>query len=94
MMMNYCELTEVKEKLDSMGIRYQELRCNGGIFVYVNGLMQIDNPTKKQQKQFYPEVRISLHEGDVGYYVKECGVTHENQSLEKVINYVEKWVLA
>lgn len=93
-MLTYLELTEVKNELERRGVKYQEGRVNGAIFVYVNGLMQINKPTKKQQKQFWPEVRISLHEGDYGYYVKECGMTHENQSIEKVMKYVEKWALA
>lgn len=93
-MLTYLELAEVKEEPEKRDIKYREVRINGGIFVYVNGLMQIDKLTKKQQKQFWPEVRVSLHEGDSGYYVKECGVIHENQSLEKVMNYVERWAVA
>lgn len=93
-MLTYLELTEVKNELERRGIKYQEERVNDAIFVYVNGLMQINKPTKKQQKQFWPDVRISQCDGDYGYYVKECGMIHENQSIEKVMKYVEKWALA
>ena len=90
--MKYCELTEVKEALDKRGMKYKEVRINGGILLYINGLMQIQKPTKSDSKKFWSEVRVSLHEGDSGYYVKACGVTHSNQSLEKVLNHIERWV--
>lgn len=90
--MKYLELTEVKERLEAEDIKYREGRINGGIFVYVNGLMQIDNPTKKQQKQFWPEVRISLHDGDYGYYVKACGAIHENQNIKSILGFIDQYV--
>lgn len=85
------ELTHVKALLECEGINYKEKRMNGGIWIYVNELMQIKNPTKKQMKASYPEVRISKHSCDFGYYVKECGMIHENQSLEQVLKYVKYW---
>lgn len=90
--MKYCELTEVKEALDKKGIRYKEVRINGGILLYVNGLMQILKPTKKYRNKFCPDVRVSLHEGDTGYYVKACGAIYENQSLEQVLDHIERWI--
>lgn len=90
--MRYLELTEIKKMLDERGIVYEEFRINGGIFVWTNGLMQIQNPTRADRKKFWPEVRISHHEGFDGYYVKECGITHENQSIEKVMYYVEQYI--
>ena len=90
--LKYCELTEVKEELDSRGIKYKEVRLNGGILLYINGLMQIQDPTEKQRKLFWPDVRVSLHEGDYGYYVKACGAIHQNQSIENVIDIIEYWL--
>lgn len=90
--MTYLELNELKEELDKRGIRYRENRINGCILLYVNGLMQIENPTRKQQTSFWPYVRVSLHEGDYGYYVRACGVIHENQSMEQVLGHIYEWI--
>lgn len=90
--MKYCELTEVKEALDKKGMKYKEVRINGGILLYVNGLMQIQKPTKNDTEKFWPEVRVSFHEGDTGYYVKACGAIYKNQSLEQVLEHIEKWI--
>lgn len=90
--MIYEELDAVKEMLDAAGYKYEEVRYNEGIFVYVNDLMQIRKPTKKQMEQFYPDVRISKHKGEPGYYVKECGWIHKNQSLGQILACIEQTV--
>jgi hypothetical protein len=91
--MKYLELTEVKEELEKRGIKYAEkVTGEGAKFVYVNGLMQIENPTEEQHTQFWPYVRVSLHEGDYGYYVRACGAIYEDQSLEQVLGHIEQWI--
>lgn len=91
-MLKYKELTEVKEILEKKGIKYKERRFNGVILLYINGLMQIDKPKKKDLERFWPEVRISLHEGDSGYCVKACGMTYMNQTLGSVMKHIWNWV--
>ena len=90
--MKYLELTEIKEALDEKGIKYKEVRNNGVIFVYVNGLMQIQKPKRTDKQKFWPEVRISYHAGDYGYYVKACGAIYDNQSIDKVMNLIDIFV--
>lgn len=87
-MLNYLELTEVKKELESRNIKYKEVRPNNGILLYVNGLMRIDKPTRKQLETFWPNVRVSLHEGDSGYYVRDCGMIMENLTLNRVIDII------
>lgn len=92
-MTKYYELTEVKEVLDNKGIKYREVRINDAILLYVNGLMQIPEPTEEQRKQFWPDVRVSLHEGDYDYYVKACGAIYENQNIESILGLIETFCL-
>ena len=87
--MKYEELTEVKEMLEANGIKYREVRINGGILLYVNGLMQIQKPNKEQQNRFWPDVRVSKHTGEKGYYVRACGVIYEHQRLDGIMNLIE-----
>ena len=91
--MKCLELTEIKELLDEKGIKYVEVRINGSIYVYVNGLIQIREPTQEDRAKFWPDVRISFSEGDAGYYVRACGVIHEDQSIDDVMKHIETWVL-
>jgi hypothetical protein len=88
-MSKYLELTEVKEELDKRNIKYQEVRENGIIWLYVNGLMQIQEPTDEDKNKFWPYIRVSLSEGDLGYYVRDCGVCTENVDLDEVIELIE-----
>ena len=87
----YLELDEVKEELDKRGIKYTEERIGDGIFLWVTWIRQIENPTPAQRREFSPSVRISHHKGFKGYYVKECGCVHENQSMESVLKYINQW---
>lgn len=92
--MKFCELTEIKEALDQRGIKYMERHYEGGaIVVWVSKLMQIANPTEKQRKKFWPEVRITEHEGDAGYRVRCCGIIYEDQGIENVMDLIDDYVL-
>ena len=92
-MVLFGELTEIKEALDTKGIKYEEcIIPEGAIFVYVNGLMQIQKPTEEQRGQFWPYIRISLHEGDSGYYVRACGMIYENQTIDDILELINMYV--
>ena len=89
----YEELNEIKAMLDIFGYKYKEVRINGGILVYITDLMQIRKPTSKQKKQvFYPEVRISKHKGETGYYVRACGAIYKNQSPGQILRCIEQTI--
>lgn len=89
--MKYYELNDVKKTLKTMGINFEEVRVNGAVFIYVNGLMQIDSPSNELRSRFWPEVRISCHKPD-NYYVKACGAIYENCSVKKVIRLILDWI--
>ena len=89
----YLYLDEVKEELDKRGIKYKSSPIGDGESVWVTRIDQIENPTRKEREEFSPSVRITHHKGFVGYYVKECGCVHENQSMESVLRYINQWCL-
>lgn len=91
--MVYLELDEVKKALEERGIKYREIRYKEAVFVYVNALMQKREPTTNDKKGFHPEVRISHHEGDDGYYVKACGAIYKNQTIERIIHLIKVYAL-
>ena len=88
------ELDDLKGRLNDEGIKFEEVRTeNGGIFVYVDARMQMTKCEREAlERQFFPEVRVSCHEGDCGYYVKSCGAIIENMELDEVIDEIKGWI--
>lgn len=90
--MRYNELTEVKNVLNAAGIKFKEVRVDKARFIYVNGLMQIQKPTMDQKNQFWPEIRISSHEDDLGYYVKACGLIYNDVNMNTIMNLINEYI--
>jgi hypothetical protein len=76
-MFKYCELTEVKQKLDELGIAYEESRRGDAIFLYIVG------PGGSY-------IRVSYHKGYAGYYVRHTGMIYEDVSFDDLIEMIKE----
>lgn len=83
----YMELDDIKKRLDEEGIKYVEERPNHGILLYVTESL---NGKKIPKGGFDGYVRISQHDGQLGYYVRYCGVIYDNISEDNVIRLIRK----
>ena len=95
--MKYLDLDEVKRALDEKKIKYRYYDADShpfinGPVIYVSALDQLDKPTKKQKEAFVPYIRVTCHEGDAGYYVRDTGMILEDVSLEELISMIESRV--
>lgn len=94
---NYLDLDEVIKALDEKKIKYRYYDADShpfitGPVVYVSALDQIDKPTKKQKEAFVPYIRVTSHEGDSGYYVRDTGMILEDVAFEDLIPMIEACV--
>lgn len=73
---------ELAEQLIKNGVDFDH-RCTGNFsFVYIHGF--------KDANDYTPYVRVSVHDGEEGYYCRYNGLILENQSIDDILEMAGK----